>query len=79
MRLVTVLTILGLSIGPSLAGEYSKDTYETYGFGTAASVFGLGMKAGLRGAHVASGHHQENSYYPGYTVSHPDQVAVKIN
>lgn len=79
MRLVTVISVLALSIGPTLAGEYNKDTYATYGFGSAASVLGLGLNAGLRGSHVASAHHRENSYYPGYTVSHPEQVAVKRN
>jgi hypothetical protein len=51
------------------AGEYSKDTYQNYGYAAGASVFGGSeLKGGLRGAHVASNHHTSNFYYPGYAV-----------
>ena len=51
------------------AGEYKPETYENYGYASAASVFGGSeLKGGLRGAHVAANHHTSNFYYPGYTV-----------
>ena len=69
-KVISLLTILTLST-PAIAasaGEYKTDSYEKYGYAAGAAVFGgSGLKGGLRGAHVASNHHQENSYYPGYT------------
>ena len=57
------------------AGEYNTETYRTYGYASAASTIkGTELKGGLRGAHVAANHHTENSYYPGYTVTHPQET-----
>ena len=59
------------------AGEYNTETYQTYGYASAASTIGgTELKGGLRGAHVASNHHQENSYYPGYLAA-PVQEKTK--
>ena len=65
-KFIALLTV-SLLTTPALATEYNSETYEDYGYSAAASTMGLlGLKSGLRGAHVAANHHKENSYYPGY-------------
>ena len=65
-KFIALLTV-SLLTTPALATEYKSETYENYGYSAAASTMGLlGLKSGLRGAHVAANHHRENSYYPGY-------------
>jgi hypothetical protein len=77
MRFLTALTVLGLTTMPTLACEYTHSNYETYGYGSAASTMGLGLNAGLRGAHVASNDHKENGYYPGYAATNPNSESHK--
>ena len=72
-----MIAILMLSAGLAMADEYSKDSYNDYGFGSAASVLNLGLKGGLRGAHVASNHHQQNSYYPGFLTGEARTVVAE--
>lgn len=70
-KVISILTVLTLST-PVFAAEYKSDTYNTYGYAAGAAVIdGSGLKAGLRGSHVASNHHKENSYYPGYIAVPP--------
>ena len=70
-KIIALLTVLTLS-GTAYGSEYKSDEYTSYGYASGASILsGTGLKGGLRGAHVASNHHQENSYYPGYTATHP--------
>lgn len=70
-KIIALLTVSLLS-SPAYAAEYKSETYENYGYAAAASTIpSSGLKGGLRGAHVASNHHRENSYYPGYTSSTP--------
>lgn len=67
-KVISVLSVLSI-VSPALASgtEYKVDTYENYGYAAGASaISGTGLKGGLRGSHVASAHHKENSYYPGY-------------
>ena len=65
-KIIPLLTVLTLST-PAFATEYKSDEYNTYGYAAGASTInGTGLKAGLRGSHVAANHHKENSYYPGY-------------
>ena len=64
-KIIPLLTVL-LST-PAFAVEYKIDDYNTYGYAAGAStIFGTGLKGGLRGSHVASNYHKENSYYPGH-------------
>ena len=68
-KVISLLTILTLTTPAFAVGaaEYKTDTYDKYGYASAAStISGTGLKGGLRGAHVAANHHRENSYYPGY-------------
>jgi hypothetical protein len=54
-------------VSSAYAAEYKAETYQTYGYASAAStIHDTELKGGLRGAHVAANHHRENSYYPGY-------------
>jgi len=73
-KIISLLTLFYFAT-PAMAadaGEYNPETFENYGYASAASVFGGSeLKGGLRGAQVASNQHKENSYYPGYTVTHP--------
>lgn len=70
-KVISLLTILTLT-SPAFAAEYKNDTYEKYGYAAGASTLvDTGLKAGLRGSHVAANHHRENSYYPGYTATYP--------
>ena len=70
-KIISILTILTLST-PALAVEYKNENYNTYGYAAGASVIdGSGLKGGLRGSHVASNHHTENSYYPGFIAVPP--------
>lgn len=68
-KVISLLTLFYFA-APALAadaGEYNKDTYNNYGYASAASTIkDTDLKGGLRGAHVASNYHRENSYYPGY-------------
>lgn len=65
-KVIPLLTVLLLT-STTNAVEYKNDSYERYGYGTAASVIqGTDLKGGLRGSHVAANHHTENAYYPGY-------------
>jgi len=68
-KVISLLTLFYF-VTPAMAadaGEYNKDTYQNYGYASAASTIGgTDLKGGLRGAHVAANHHTENSYYPGY-------------
>ena len=73
-KVISILTLLTLT-SPVLAQEYKTDEYINYGYAAGASAIPTThLKGGLRGAHVASNHHQENSYYPGYTVTHPQET-----
>lgn len=64
-KVISILTILMLST-PAFASEYKSDEYISYGYAAGAStMYGLGLKSGLLGSHVASNHHKENFYYPG--------------
>lgn len=70
-KIISILTVLTLST-PALAVEYKSDSYTNYGYAAGASVIAdSGLKAGLRGSHVAANHHKENSYYPGYIAVSP--------
>ena len=70
-KVISLLTILTLTT-PAFATEYKPDTFEKYGYAAGAStISGTELKGGLRGSHVASNHHQENSYYPGFTAVQP--------
>lgn len=70
-KFIALLTV-SLLTTPALATEYKSETYENYGYSAAASTMGLlGLRSGLRGAHVAANHHRENSYYPGYIAVPP--------
>lgn len=64
-KIIALLTVFTLST-PAFATEYKSENYDNYGYSAGAATVGLGLKGGLRGAHVASNHHTENSYYPGY-------------
>ena len=70
-KIISLLTLFYFAT-PAMAadaGEYNPETFENYGYASAASVFGGSeLKGGLRGAHVASNHHTSNFYYPGYAV-----------
>lgn len=70
-KVISLLVFFSL-ITPSLAAgaaEYKVDDYTSYGYAAGASTIpSTNLKGGLRGSHVASNHHTENSYYPGYTV-----------
>ena len=79
MRNLIVFAILMLSAGSVMADEYNQETYNGYGFGSAASVLNLGLKAGLRGSHVAPDHSRENAYYPGFIAGEAKEVALFIH
>lgn len=65
-KIIPLLAVLVLTSNAN-AVEYKSDSFDRYGYGSAASVFpGTGLKGGLRGSHVAANHHTENAYYPGY-------------
>lgn len=65
-KIIALLTV-SLLTTPVIASEYKSETYENYGYAAGASTLpSSGLKGGLRGAHVASNHHSENFYYPGY-------------
>lgn len=64
-KIIALLAVFTLSF-PALATEYKSENYTDYGYSAGAATMGLGLKGGLRGAHVAANHHKENSYYPGY-------------
>ena len=72
MRLLTILTMLVIAnVATAATAEgYKAETYDSYGWGSAASTLGItGLKAGLRGAHVQPVDHRENAYYPGFTAT----------
>lgn len=65
-KVISLLIALTIT-SPALAKEYNTNDYNSYGYAAGASVIDdTNLKAGLRGSHVASNHHKENSYYPGY-------------
>jgi hypothetical protein len=67
MRNLIVGATMLLSTGSAMSGEYNRNTYPDYGYGTAASTMSqLGLKAGLRGIHVGDLIKSGDSYYPGY-------------
>lgn len=69
-KVIPLLTFLALTSSAN-AVEYKNDSYERYGYSSAASVIpDTNLKGGLRGSHVASNHHTENAYYPGYHAVH---------
>lgn len=69
-KVIPLITLLALTSSAN-AVEYNNNNYERYGYGSAASVIpDTDLNGGLRGSHVASNHHTENAYYPGYHVVH---------
>lgn len=69
-KVIPALLLLSLTSSAN-AVEYNTDSFERYGYSSAASVIpDTDLKGGLRGSHVASNHHTENAYYPGYHVVH---------
>jgi hypothetical protein len=70
-KVISLLTILTLT-SPAFATEYKTETFEKYGYAAGASTIpSTELKGGLRGSHVASNHHKENSYYPGFIAVQP--------
>ena len=66
------------TIGSAMADEYNRDSYNGYGYGSAASVLSLGLKAGLVGAKVSSTDHTENAYYPGYIAGEARKIVAEV-
>jgi hypothetical protein len=65
-KIIPLLTVLVLTSSAN-AVEYNTDSFEKYGYGSAASVIpDTNLKSGLRGLHVACNHPTTNAYYPGY-------------
>lgn len=72
-KIIPLLTVLLLTSAAN-AVEYKNDSFDKYGYGSAASVLpDSGLKSGLRGSHVAANHHTENAYYPGYHAVHGEK------
>ena len=71
-KVISLLTVLTLT-SPVVAKEYKANDFQSYGYAAAAStISGTELKGGLRGSHVASTHYRENSYYPGFIATQPN-------